>query len=124
MTHVAIAMARRIACGYLASADICTANALGYAAENEPARGFGVFRWGKRKKGYGYLPYHCRTPARHCLTYEYSALRELAMPAQIPRSHGAISPPFLIIIAPMGRFHPSCWIIAVGIIGGHYHRYV
>ena len=29
--------------------------ALGYTAENKPARGFGVFRWEKRKKGYGFL---------------------------------------------------------------------
>ena len=51
-----------------------------------------------------------------------SGLRELAMPAQIPRSHGAISPPFLI--ASIGRFHPCCWLIVVSLIGGHYHRYI
>ena len=79
-------------------------NSLGYTAENEPALGCGVFRWEKCKKGYGFLSYHCRIPIRHCLTYACSALRELAMPAQIPRSHGAISPPFLIAL--ISRFHP------------------
>ena len=39
---------------------------LGYTAEN--ARGFDVFRWGKRKKGYGFLSYYCHIPVRHCLT--------------------------------------------------------
>ena len=38
----------------------------------EPARGFYVFRWGKCKKGYGFLSYHCHKciPVRHfsCLT--------------------------------------------------------
>ena len=34
----------------------------------EPARGFYVFRWKKRKKGYGFLSYHCHIPVRHCLT--------------------------------------------------------
>ena len=41
---------------------------LGYKAENEPARGFDVFRWKKRKKGYGFLSYHCHIPVRYCLT--------------------------------------------------------
>ena len=81
----------------------CWGLALRYAAENEPAR---VFRWEKRKKGHGFLSYHGHIPVRHCLTYVYSGLRELAMPAQIPRSYGAISPPFLINSPgrPRGRF--------------------
>ena len=95
---------------------------LGHTAENEPARRFGVFRWGKRKKGYDFLACHCRIPVRHCLTYMCSGLRELAMPAQIPRSHGVISPPFRI--ASTGRFHPWSGLIVVKIIGGHYHRYM
>ena len=49
-----------------------------------------LFRWKMRKKGYGFLSYHCRIPVRYCLTYVCSGLRELAMPAQKPRSHGAI----------------------------------
>ena len=39
---------------------------LRYTAENELAHGFGVFRW--KKKGYGFLSYHCHIPFRHCLT--------------------------------------------------------
>ena len=101
---------------------LAAAPALGYAAENEPARGFGVFRWKNRKKGHGFLSYHRRIPVRHCLTYLCSGLRELAMPAQNPGSHGAISPPFLI--ASIGRFHPCCWLIVVRIIAGHCHRYM
>ena len=38
---------------------------LGYTAGN--ARGFDVFRWGKRKKGYRFLSYRCHIPVRHCL---------------------------------------------------------
>ena len=49
-----------------------------------------LFQWKTRKKGYGFLSYRCRIPVRHCLTYVCSGLRELAMPAQKPRSHGAI----------------------------------
>ena len=49
------------------------------------------FRWEMRKKGYGFLSYRCRIPVRHCLTHVCSGLRELAMPAQNTRSHGAIS---------------------------------
>ena len=51
-----------------ASRTLHRAPPLGYTAENEPARGFDVFRWGKRKKGYGFLSYHCHIPVRHCLT--------------------------------------------------------
>ena len=90
--------------------------------EPRPARGFDVFRWEKRKKGYVFLSYHRHVPARHCLTYMCSGLRELAMPAQKTRSHGSISLP--ILIASIGRFHQWRWYIVVQIIGGHYHRYI
>ena len=58
-----------------------------------------LFRWQMRKKGYGFLSYHCLIPVRYCLTYVCSGPRELAMPAQKPQSHGAISPrpPFCIV---------------------------
>ena len=81
-----------------------------------------LFRWKMRKKGHGFLSYHRRIPVRYCLTYVRSGLRELAMPAQAPYSHGAIPPPFLI--ASIGRFHQRCWLIVVRIIVGHCHRYI
>ena len=51
-----------------------------------------------RKQGYCLLSYHCHIPVRHILTYMCSGPRELAMPAQNPRSHGAMP-------LPMGIFN-------------------
>ena len=65
--------------------------ALRYTDGRPPDAGKSATSMGMRKKGHGFLSYRGSILVRHCREHVRSGLRGLAMPAQKPRSHGAIS---------------------------------
>ena len=81
-----------------------------------------LFRWKMRKQVYGPLSCHCRIPVRRRLPCVCSGLRELAMPAQHPRPHGAISRHSCGLRC--WRFHQRSCSILQQMIGGHSQRHM